>query len=298
MPVYNAVPFLRKAIESILSQTYEHFELIIINDASTDKSASIINEYKEKYPHKIKVISLTKNLNRGGDMCANLGIKKARGKYIARMDADDISHKERLSKQVAFLQNNKNVFLVGSNAYVINKKGRIIGKKNEPLTPYYIYKSYFTFHPLIHPVCTFRRIINGKPFSYKLEYGANNDYLTFFTLLCKGYIFVNLEDKLLYYRIHGNNDTFKNVKKKFLNTMKIRIQMVLHYGYRPSFKAVAISFIQAGIVFVLPEKILVTLYMLNKGILDRKKIISSLKPTISFSPKTINFYKKVTLVLR
>jgi len=279
MPVYNAGKFLKPAIDSILAQTYQNFELIVVNDASTDTSAQILRKYKEKYPFKIKIISLTTNLNGGGDRCANVGVKSAKGTYIARMDADDVAHKERLAKQIAYLEENKNVFLVGSNAHVIDREGKIVGQKNEPSSHQDIYNSYFTFHPLIHPTCTMRRSFKNKKFSYQLDYKANNDYLTFFTLICNGAIFTNLPEKLLYYRIHGKNDTFKNVKQKFLNTLKIRIRMIVQYGYKPSIKAVLIIIAQFLIAFLLPEKILISLYMgiSSRGILSKKRPIPSFK---------------------
>lgn len=276
MPVFNAGKYLKPAIESILNQTYQKFELIIIDDASTDGSLEVVKAYKNSYASKIRVVEMKKNLNHGGDMCANEGIKKARGKYIARMDADDIAHKTRLEKQVAFLEENKSVFLVGSNAHVIDKTGKIIGEKLEPSSPIEIYQSYFKFHPLIHPSCMFRSKINEKKFFYKLSYSANNDYLTFFTLLCRGAIFVNLPEKLLYYRIHGKNDTFVNMKQKFLNTLKIRIKMVLQNGYRPSFNSVLVNILQSIIVVLLPEKILFTMYMVSKGIQKQSNLTLSI----------------------
>src|SRR3989344_1688263 len=90
MPVYNAEKYLDQAIKSILNQTYKRFELIIIDDASTDNSLKIAKTYKRHFRTKIQIIETGKNLNGGGDMCANLVIERARGKYIARMDADDI----------------------------------------------------------------------------------------------------------------------------------------------------------------------------------------------------------------
>lgn len=279
MPVYNAGKFLKPAVDSILTQTYKNFELIIVNDASTDTSAQILRKYKEKYPFKIKVINLTTNLNGGGDRCANVGLKAAKGKYVARMDADDIAHKNRLERQVAYLEENKDVFLVGSNAHIINREGKIVGQKNEPSSHKDIYNSYFTFHPLIHPTCTMRRTFKGKKFTYELDYKANNDYLTFYTLICNGAIFTNLSEKLLYYRIHGKNDTFKNVKQKFINTLKIRARMVTNYGYKPSVKALFIIIAQFIVAFLLPEKVLINLYMgiSSRGILSKKRSIPSLK---------------------
>ncbi len=276
LPAYNAEAFLVDSIESILNQTYKNFELILINDASVDKTTQIIELYKKDYPRKIKVITLTSNLNGGGDRCANLGIAKANGKYIARMDADDIAHPTRLEKQVAFLENNPKVVLVGSNAWVINQQGQVIGEKLEPTTSHEIYTSYFTFHPMIHPSCMIRTNINGKKFEYVIEYSANNDYNTFFRLLCKGHLFANLPEKLLYYRIHGKNDTFVHVKKKLFNTLKIRYTMVTQYGYNPTLKGVLSTVAQATLLLI-PEKMLISLYFFTKGITKPKNIFAGVK---------------------
>ena len=272
MPVYNAGNFLKSAIESILNQTYKNIELIVVDDASSDSSLEILKKYVRRYPRKIKLIQMSKNLNCGGDRCANEGLKKATGVYVARMDADDISHKNRITKQVEFLENHKNVFLVGSNAYVIDKNGKIIGQKNEPSNHADIYNSYFTFHPLIHPTCMMRRKFKNKKFVYQLSYNANNDYLTFFTLICRGAVFANLPQKLLYYRIHGHNDTFVHMKQKFVNTMKIRLKMIILFGYRPSVKAVALSVVQTGVFLILPEKALFTMYLASRGIIKKPQI--------------------------
>src|SRR6187397_2012165 len=98
MSVYNAEKYLREAIDSILNQTYRNFEFIIINDASTDGSEAIINSYKDE---RIRLISNSQNLRLTASL--NKGIDLAKGKYIARMDADDASLPERLQKQVTFM---------------------------------------------------------------------------------------------------------------------------------------------------------------------------------------------------
>ena len=142
MPVYNADGYLVEAIESILNQTYQNFELIIVDDASTDNTEQMISQFKKQNSKKIKAIRLKKNLNKGGDACANLAFQKAKGQFIARMDADDIAHPKRLEKQLKFLLKNPDIFMVGSQAWVINKKGEIIGEKKVPLTSKEIYQNY------------------------------------------------------------------------------------------------------------------------------------------------------------
>ena len=288
MPVYNSQEFIEKALSSVVDQTFQDFELIIVDDASTDKTLRIAKKFQKKYPSKIKIIALSDNLGAGGDHCANIALDNATGKYIARMDADDICYPTRLDKQVRFLEENKDIFLVGSNAYVIDKKGIVIGEKKEPLSSDEIYNAYFGFHPLIHPTCTFRRVLaDSTPFRYEIKHSANNDYYTFFKLICQGYKFVNLEEKLIKYRIHGNNATFVNMKHKFVNSLKIRLAMVANYNYIPSPKAVIMVAIQTGVVFIFPEKVLLNIYFLAKGIVK----LSELTPSISI-PRLIPAIRK------
>lgn len=275
MPVYNSEKYLSQAIESIVTQTYKNFELIIINDASVDKTAQIIKTFKRRFRKKITVITTDKNLNRGGDMCANLGIERARGKYIARMDADDISAPTRFERQVEFLEHNKRVFLVGSNAYVINKNGKVIGEKLEPTSPSDIYKSYATFHPIIPSTIMLRRVSQGKSFSYQIEYKSNNDYYTFFKLLCRGVIFVNLSDKLAFLRHHNKEDVFADERKKFADTLRIRLSMLGKYNYKTKPQDIAINIAQAAVFFVLPQKTVKYFFKVTK-ILKTKRLDISL----------------------
>ena len=124
MPVYNAEKYLREAIDSILSQIERNFELIIINDGSTDASLSIIEEY-ENLDSRVKVIS---QKNKGLVYSLNLGIKEAKGKYIARMDADDISLENRFKEQVKLMRTD-NLDICGCDFSVINEHGSIVSTK-------------------------------------------------------------------------------------------------------------------------------------------------------------------------
>ena len=116
MSVYNGEEYLRIAIDGILNQTYNDFEFIIINDGSTDQSRNIICSYTDK---RIKLIDNDKN--NGLIYSLNKGIENASGKYIARMDADDISLPTRLQKQFDYLESNKHFALVGSSAILIDE---------------------------------------------------------------------------------------------------------------------------------------------------------------------------------
>ena len=149
MAVYNGEAYLGEAIESILRQTFSFFEFIIIDDASTDNSRRLAESYRDS---RIRVVSNPRNLRLAGSL--NRGINLARGKYIARMDADDICHPDRLEKQVAFMEENCDVGVSGSWLYCFGDKKQLW---DYPLTSGMI-KSNLLFHnQLGHPTVIMRR---------------------------------------------------------------------------------------------------------------------------------------------
>lgn len=266
MPVYNAGNFLRESIESILNQTYQNFELIIINDASTDGSVKIIREYAKNYPSKIKAIYLKKNINGGGDAAGNVGFALAKGEYIARMDSDDIADPSRLEKQVRYMQAHKKIDVLGSCAYVINAQGEVMGEKNVPLSHKEIMQEFFTFHPMIHPTVMVRRSSIASKTLYSQELPSNNDYLTFFKMIMTSKRFANLPDKLLSYRLHGMNDSLLKLKRNFINSLRTRYIAIGQLGYRPSLLSILKLISQCVAVFVLPERVAIEIYLLVRGI--------------------------------
>ena len=121
MPVYNAQLYVEKAIKSILTQTFIDFEFIILDDGSTDNSLNILEQYA-KQDIRIRIISRE---NKGLIVSLNELVEQARGQYVARMDADDISRPERFAMQVDFLSKNTDHIVVGSSIEKINEKGQI-----------------------------------------------------------------------------------------------------------------------------------------------------------------------------
>lgn len=130
MSVYNGEKYLKYSIESILNQTYKNFEFIIIDDASTDSTLSIIRKYMKK---DIKIVLIQNRKNIGLAASLNRGINIAKGKYIARQDADDISHYERLEKQFIYLDKNHQIDILGTyNNYIDINSCYIEDKKDYP----------------------------------------------------------------------------------------------------------------------------------------------------------------------
>lgn len=116
IPFYNRERFLGEAIESVLSQTVDDWELILVNDGSMDKSVEIAKEYSKKYPSKIKVLNHPENQNKGASLSRNLGIKNSNGKYVTFLDSDDIFFSNTLEKELAAFKENSNADAVCGTA--------------------------------------------------------------------------------------------------------------------------------------------------------------------------------------
>lgn len=133
MSVYKGEKYLQEAVDSILNQTFQDFEFLIINDSSTDGTLEILENYTDP---RIHIINNEKNI---GLTCSlNKGLKKAKGKFIARQDADDISMSNRLDKELKFLEDNTDYAAVGSFVKVINEEGNVVSTIEKPITDTHI----------------------------------------------------------------------------------------------------------------------------------------------------------------
>lgn len=130
MPVYNGAKYVRQAIESVLRQTFTDWQLIIVNDASTDDTEKILESFKD---NRIKIVKNEKNL--GSVASRNIALKECRSEYIAILDADDISEPTRFEKQVNFLNSHPDFGLVGSWTKIIGENGKPTGQIGKDTTP-------------------------------------------------------------------------------------------------------------------------------------------------------------------
>jgi glycosyltransferase involved in cell wall biosynthesis len=207
MPVFNTDKYVHQSIQSILNQSFEDFEFIIINDGSTDDSLKIIQSFQDK---RIRIIQNEKNL--GLIKTLNKGIDLAKGKYIARIDADDIAHPERLAKQFDFLEKNPNYALVGTQAkFIFGDKLSNSKFKMETESDLLVTLSLFN-SPFIHPSVMIRTAIL-KEFYYDEDFTTAEDY-ELWTRILRKYPCANLDESLLSYRLHDNNiSTLQNNKQ-------------------------------------------------------------------------------------
>jgi glycosyltransferase involved in cell wall biosynthesis len=195
MPVYNAEKYLKSAIDSILNQTYKNFELIIINDGSTDNSRAIVSSYRNE---RIKIIDNEKN--RGLIFSLNKGIDSVSGKYIARMDADDISLPTRLEKQVWFLEQNTDVALLCSSGFFLDENGEEKGIYNFPVTSQLLYSYLFFANPIIHSSVIVKTEVLRK-FKYNKDYYLAEDYFLW-SQISREFKVANISEPLVKYRVH------------------------------------------------------------------------------------------------
>lgn len=203
MPVYNAGKYISQAIESIISQSFKDWELILINDGSTDNSESIIMQYEDSRIYYIKNtenLQLIKTLNKGIDYCD--------GQYIARMDADDICLPDRLKQQVDFLDHHPDYLICGTSAIVVDNDGVKTGKIHNLTDNNYLQISLLFSPSFIHPSMMIRKEILQQN-RYDEAYKHVEDYELWCRIAQQGKI-ANIGRELLKYRWHNTNISVVN----------------------------------------------------------------------------------------
>lgn len=209
MSVYNGQKYLREAIESTLNQTFGDFEFLIINDASSDNSREIILSYPDSRIHLVdnpENIGLTRSLNKG--------LELARGEYIARMDADDVSIPERLEKQVRFMEENPDIAVLGSWAWVIDENNRITAELRTLTDFDTLFIEIFFSNPLVHSSTLMRTAFIKKIGGYDEKFERTQDYDLWVRVLANGGKVLNVPEFLIKYRNHLENISTKKFKQQ------------------------------------------------------------------------------------
>lgn len=257
MTAYNAAPFVERAVISIFNQTYQNLEIIVVDDGSTDNTYQLLRDLK-KNDKRLKIFRLKQNL--GPSLASNFGLEKVRGKFIARMDADDVSLPDRVEKQIKFLLQNPDIVIVGGQCILIDENGDAIGKKDFPTNHREIYDALFSINPIQHPSA----MINASLLPQRALYYHNHSLLAHdlelvFKLSQYGKL-ANLKDVVLYYRQHRNSLSLRNPKETFRATLQVRQRAVQYFGYRPTLKGRLIHLMQTIIVNLLPAKSIYPLF--------------------------------------
>jgi glycosyltransferase involved in cell wall biosynthesis len=218
LPVYNGEQYLAAAIDSILSQTYKDFELIIINDGSTDKSQALINQYKDP-----RIIAVNQK-NHGLVASLNRGIGMARGQYIARMDADDISLPERLAREVQSMDQNPHLVLLGTNAIEIDQQGKKSGELTYPSNDSVLRLSLFSYTPFAHGSVMFKTASVNKVGGYDPATWPAEDSDLWARLAREGGL-ANIDQALYKFRINPEGISLTNRESQIAKTLAVRRKM-------------------------------------------------------------------------
>ncbi len=227
-PLYNSEKYIPQTIESVLSQTYQNWEMIIIDDCSNDNSVDIIEEYCKK-DNRIKLLRSKKN--NGPAIARNIGIEQAKGIYIAFLDSDDLWYKQKLEKQIRFMKENK--LVVTCSSYdVINKDGKIINTR--------IVKQFFSYQDMLktNHIGNLTGIYNckkiGKIFMQNV---GHEDYIFWLQVMHKANSTRAIVEPLAAYRLLNKSisaNKFKalgwqwNIYRKYL---KLNFSKSLYYFY-------------------------------------------------------------------
>lgn len=226
MPVYNCELYVQTAVESILNQTFADFEFLIIDDASTDATVSILKKFDDS---RIQLIQ--KQVNSGYTNSLNYGLQIAKGEYIARMDGDDISYPERFAKQIAYLETHPDVVVCGTNHKIVgNVKLITLPQSNQAIKIRLLWGNCIP-----HSSAMIRKkILKDNNIQYDTTTEPAEDYHLWIHLLAFGKLY-NLPEVLLEYRVYSNQVSRKRAEeqKKSDIAAKFRMFQYLHIAWNP-----------------------------------------------------------------
>jgi len=246
MPVFNCEKYLDESINSILNQTYRDFEFFIINDGSTDNSEKIIKNYQKKDD---RINLLTQN-NQGVTKSLNKGIRNCRGKYVARMDADDICAPKRFELQLEYLEKYPNTDIVGCMVSLISEKGKVIRSLDDlPLEDYQIKWNLIFGTPLIHPTLMIRRRVFEDIGHYDQSLNVAQD-IEFWRRLSHHIKFYNIPQRLFDLRIHkeSTSSLFRNEQESIRNKSLVQyVNTITGMNYKISDIHLLIKLLKNGI---------------------------------------------------
>lgn len=232
MPVFNAAPYIEEAVESILQQTCNDFEFLIIDDGSTDNSAELVATCDSR-------IRMVRNqANRGLVRTLNDGIAQARGKYIARMDADDISLPHRLARQVSFMEQFPEVGVCGAWLEAFDGKTRTVW--SPPLEHDDIRCTLLFESVIYHPTVMIRKeLLDARGLHYATDFPHAEDYELWSRMssCCR---LANLGEVLLRYRLHEKNIGKLKLHEQIKSASRVREALLLELGVVPTEEEMAL----------------------------------------------------------
>lgn len=219
MPAYNASLYIAEAIQSLLGQTFRDFELWVIDDGSQDNTAILALEYANQ-DQRVKVFR--HSTNQGRVLTINAIVHKVSTPYFTITDADDVSHPQRLEKQLRLLSQNKNLMMCGTSYWAMDKQGYLVREMRLPSDPREIRERALQVSPFMGPTTVMRKeVLFDFPEFYRIYFRDNQADSDLSTRLLDKYQTTNLEESLYYYRILDTSLTRKEITVRNLTLSKL-----------------------------------------------------------------------------
>lgn len=241
IPVYNGENYLEDAVISLLNQTYKDFEVVIVDDGSSDKTPRIA-EQLSKSDSRIKVVTHTKN--KGLSAARNTGLISisTESEFVMNHDCDDISLPDKLLKLVNFLNNNTEISAVGSFCEYFNDEGRLIGKPLIEWNEKNIFNSFDLFNSMCISSVLMRKSLVKKILPFRKEFGGCDDYDFWARALLNGFKLANVPEVLHKIRLHENN-----MGKTQKIEMTLSAEKIKRYFFKARNNSLAVNQIIEGI---------------------------------------------------
>ncbi len=260
MPAWNAERTISESIDSILAQTYRHFELIVIDDDSSDSTWKLLQNYLG-LDNRIRLYRNETNL--GIAASRNRALSLATGRYIAWQDADDISYPNRLNLQFNALENDSQIGIIGASIEFFDDRGIQSTRKYEQ-NDNDIRSHIFRYSPVAQPVAMIRKECFDRVGLYDLRYPPAEDLDMNFRIGTH-YKFANLDQPLLKYRISSTSATYRKLFKIELSTFQIRAKNIRNSAYKFRLLDILFNLVQYTLVIWIPPKVKISLFNLIRN---------------------------------
>lgn len=266
MTIYNAGPYLRPAIDSLIAQTFPDWELIAVENGSTDQSMSVLKSYSD---HRVRVFPLEKNIGRTPAL--RLAFEQARGEYIAILDADDISAPGRLARQVEFLECHPDVALVGSWVQFIDEHGKVFGELKPPVNQRELQDCLGWANPIVHSSAVYRHELAKQVGGYPENFIWGQDFALTLTLAQRARIAI-VDDFLCQLRMLRTGMTRAKEFQLIVATENLMLfqrageaLLLSKKAQRLNRRAIAIARIRLGVAILKNNSVLAGILMILRG---------------------------------
>lgn len=225
IPAYNAEGRVSEAILSVLQQSFEDYEVIVLDDASDDNTYDVVSSFDDR---RVTVVQNEENL--GISRSRNKLISYASGDYVAWLDSDDRMVEDRLERQVAFFYDHAEHALVGGAIRIIDEDGEPIGKRTYPTTHEDIHDALLRYNPFAQPAVMTRRVVLEDADGFREDIDIGEDYDLMLRVAADHRV-ANLDAVLTEYRVFDEQTTTANMKQTMQNTVSIQQRAINEYGY-------------------------------------------------------------------